>query len=191
MAGLAALAGSMKGKVGTTDISNAVQFGAVAGYLHKSSDAGWKNIETIGPNAGVESGNGNLITKLLQGEYVATYFVSGTVRALVAGDAAKVVNYNYLKDGTPLLPRAIAVTAAAGSPNAAKVFVNYLLSVEGQTAACKGGFTPYRAGVSCPFGITAIEEAVGKDNMIIGSYDPALVDQQAGIVSRWKAAFGR
>jgi hypothetical protein len=27
--------------------------------------------------------------------------------------------------------------------------------------------------------------------MIIGSYDPALVDQQAGIVSRWKAAFGR
>lgn len=101
MASLARFARSAKGKVATTDIGNPTEFGAVAGYLGVHGEEGWKNIEALGPASGVESGTGNLMQKLAQGQYEATYFVGGTVRALITGDAAKVLNYSYLTDGTP------------------------------------------------------------------------------------------
>lgn len=191
MTSLAAFAKSAKGKVATTDISNPNEVGAVSGYVRKYGEAGWKNVETLGANSGVESSTGNLMQKLAQGQYQASYFVGGSVRALITGDAAKVLNYTYLTDGTPLIPRALAVTKGAKSPAAARVFMNYLLSVEGQEAACKGGFTPYRAGVHCAYGLSAIEDAVGAKNVIVGPYAADLLQQQPTLVARWKKAFGR
>ncbi|MFE5138513.1 ABC transporter substrate-binding protein [Streptomyces fagopyri] len=189
---LAELSKSIKGKVGTTDISNPQSFGAVSNYTAKHGEAGWKNIEALGPNSGVESGNGNLVQKLAQGQYRATYFVAGSVRALIEGEkAAKILNYTYLTDGTPLLPRAVAVTKKAESPDAGKLFVNFLLSVEGQQAACKGGFTPYRDGVKCAYGLPAIEAVVGKDNMMLGGYPKDIVKNKPSIVERWKKAYDR
>ena len=192
LASLAKLSQSIKGKVGTTDIGNPQSFGAVSSYVTEHGDAGWKNIEALGPHTGVESGNGNLMQKLAQGEYQAAYFVAGSVRALIEGDdAAKILNYTYLTDGTPLLPRAVAVTRKASSPDAGKLFVNFLLSVEGQEAACEGGFTPYRDGVECAYGLPAVEAVVGADNLMLGGYPKDIVENKDAIVARWKKAFGR
>jgi iron(III) transport system substrate-binding protein len=192
MAGLADMAGKLDGKIGTTDISVSIQFGATAAYMNKYGDAGWKTLREIGPHSRVESGNGPLATKLAQGQYAAAFFVGGGVRAFITGDVAKVVNYRYLEDGTPLLPRGVGVTAEAPHSNAAKVFLNWLLSVKGQEAACAAGFTPYRDGVKCDFGLPQIIAAVGgKDNLNIGTYDPALTGEQSRIRSRWNEAFGR
>ncbi|MFJ8785256.1 MULTISPECIES: ABC transporter substrate-binding protein [unclassified Streptomyces] len=192
LASLARLSTSIKGKVGTTDISNPQSFGAVSSYVSQQGDAGWKNLQALGPNTKVESGNGNLMQKLAQGEYQAAYFVSGSVRALIEDQkAAKILNYTYLKDATPLLPRAVAVTKKAASPDAAKLFVNFLLSVEGQQAACKGGFTPYRDGVDCAYGLPAVEAVVGADNVVLGGYPKDIVKNKATIVERWKKAYDR
>lgn len=191
MAELAEMAPDLKGKIGTTDISNPVQLVATSSYVDRNGEDGWAHLEAIGKSAGVESGTGNLAQKLLQGEYEASFFVSGALRALLTGDAAKVVNYAYLTDGTPLIPRAIAITAEAPSPNAAKVFLNYALSVEGQEEACKGGFTPYRSGVTCPFGLAAIQEAVGAENVIAGPWPDDLAETEPDTVARWNEAFGR
>jgi iron(III) transport system substrate-binding protein len=189
---LAALAPELDGKIATTDIGNAVQFGATSAYVGTYGDAGWRTLEAIGAHASVESSNGPLVTKLAQGQYAANFFVNGAVRAFITDDVAKVVNYSYLTDGTPLLPRAVAVTEKAAHPNAAKVFVNWLLSVEGQEAACEGGFTPYRDGVDCPFGLPQVIAAVGgEENLIIATYDQKLADSQQEIVDRWNAAVGR
>lgn len=68
--------------------------------------------------------------------------------------------------------------------------MNFVLSVEGQEAACKGGFT-YRAGVKCAYGLPAIQQAVGAGNVIVGGYPADLSEQQPTIVARWKKAFGR
>ncbi|MFE9680421.1 ABC transporter substrate-binding protein [Streptomyces sp. NPDC002701] len=189
---LAELSKSLKGKIGTTDISNSQSFGAVSSYTAEHGDAGWRNIEALGPNTGVESGNGSLMQKLAQGQYQATYFVAGSVRALIEGqEAAKILDYTYLTDGTPLLPRAVAVTRKAASPDAGKLFVNFLLSVEGQQAACEGGFTPYRDGVECPYGLPAVEAAVGAGNLMLGGYPKDIVKNKPSIVARWKKAYGR
>jgi iron(III) transport system substrate-binding protein len=191
MAELATMAPQLKGKIATTDISNVIQYGATSAYLGKYGDAGWDALEKIGPHAAVESSNGPLVTKLAQGQYAAEFFVSGNVRAFITGDVAKVVNYRYLKDGTPLLPRGVAVTAKATHPNAAKVFVNWLLSVEGQEVACQGGFTPYRTGVRCAFGLPQVTAAVGKENLIVGTYGPELATEHDQVVARFNKAFGR
>ncbi|MFI5960485.1 extracellular solute-binding protein [Cryptosporangium sp. NPDC051539] len=191
MAELAKMAPQLDGKIGATAISNVIQFGATSAYLDKYGDAGWQTLERIGAHAGLESDNGPLVTKLAQGQYAAAFFVSGAVRAFIVGDVAKVVNYRYLTDGTPLLPRAAAVTSQAKHPNAAKVWLNWLLSTKGQEAACAGGFTPYRDGVKCAFGLPQVKAIVGEDNLIIGAYDPALATEQPRIVARFNKAFGR
>ncbi|MGW5640582.1 ABC transporter substrate-binding protein [Streptomyces sp. NPDC003832] len=192
LASFAKLSKSAKGKVGTTDITNPQSFGAVSNYVAEHGEAGWKTIEALGPNTGVESGNGNLMQKLAQGQYQAAYFVSGSVRALIEEDAAaKILNYTYLTDGTPLLPRAVAVTEKAKAPEAGKLFVNFMLSVEGQEAACEGGFTPYRDGVECAYGLPAVEAVVGAENMMIGGYPKDVVENKPAIVERWKKAYDR
>lgn len=192
MTALAEMAPELEGKIATTDIGNAVQFGATSAYVDTYGDAGWDALEAIGASSGVESGNAALVTKLAQGQYAANFFVSGTVRAFINGDVAKVVNFSYLEDGTPLLPRAIGVTSEAPHPNAAKVFVNWLLSVEGQKDACASGFTPYRDGVNCAFGLPQVVHAIGgEDNLIIATFDPALGEQRDEIVDHWNEAFGR
>ncbi|MCO1659002.1 ABC transporter substrate-binding protein [Pseudonocardia humida] len=192
MAALAEMAPRLDGRIATTDIGNAIQFGSTGSYVDRQGEAGWQVLEAIGAHSGVESSNGPLVTKLVQGQYTATFFVAGAVRAFITDDVAQVVNYRYLEDGTPLLPRAVGVTSGAGHPNAGRVFVNWLLSVEGQEAACTGGFTPYRDGVPCDFGLPQVTAAVGgEDNLIIGSFDRAVVDQRDEIVTRWNEAFGR
>ncbi|MFG1922798.1 ABC transporter substrate-binding protein [Cryptosporangium sp. NPDC048952] len=191
MAELATMAPQLDGKIGATDISNVIQFGATSAYLDKYGDAGWKTLETIGAHAAVESDNGPLVTKLAQGQYAAAFFVSGNVRAFIVDDVAKVVNYTYLTDGTPLLPRGIGVTTKAAHPNAAKVWLNWLLSVKGQEAACQGGFTPYRDGVKCDFGLAQVTAIVGKDNLLVGTYDPSLASGGPALISRFNKAFGR
>jgi iron(III) transport system substrate-binding protein len=192
MAQLAELAPQLDGKIATTDISSSIQFGATSSFVERYGEDGWRILETIGAHSGVESSNGPLVTKLAQGQYVANFFVSGAVRAFITGDVAQVVNYRYLADGTPLRPRGVGVTSAAPHPNAGKVFVNWLLSVDGQAAACTGGFTPYRDGVPCEFGLPQVIAAVGgEQNLIIGSFDRAVVAQQEEIVARWNQAFGR
>lgn len=189
---LAAMASDLDGKIGTTDIGVSISFGATSAYLDKYGEDGWKNLEAIGAHASVEASNGPLATKLAQGQYTAAFFVGGAVRAFIVDDVAKVVNYRYFQDGTPLLPRGMGVTAEAPHPNAAKVFLNWLLSVEGQEAACEGGFTPYRDGVECDFGLPQIIAAVGgEENLNIGTYDKTLAEDQDEIESRWNEAFGR
>ena len=192
MAELAEMAPELDGRVATADIGNAVSFGATAAFTEAYGEDGWAILEEIGPHASVEASNGPLITKTAQGQYTANFFVAGAVRAFIVDDVAQVVNYRYLDDGTPLNPRAVGVTAEAPHSNAGKVFLNWLLSVEGQEAACQGGFTPYRDGVECEFGLPQVIEAIGgEENLTIGSYDREVVERQAEIVQRWNEAFGR
>jgi iron(III) transport system substrate-binding protein len=192
MAELADMAGKLDGKIGTTDIGNSVQFSATTAYTDKYGEDGWATLKKIGAHARVESSNGPLVTKLAQGQYAADFFVAGSVRAFITGDVAKVVNYRYFEDGTPMNPRAIAVTAKAPHPDAGKVFVNWLLSVKGQEAACAGGFTAYRPGARCAFGVPQIAVTVGgMDNLIFGKFDPSMAENKDEIETRWNEAFGR
>lgn len=192
LAEMAAMAAELDGRIGTVNVTNANAGLGTFGYLDANGDDGWAVLEQLGPHTGVEDGTGVLLGKLQSGEYVASFFASGALRALIDGtETGNLLNYRYLADATTLPARAVGVTTAAASPNAARVLVNYLLSAQGQAAACLGGFTPYREGVECPTGLEAVEAAVGEGSTILVGYPADLRQQQAAIQQRWNVAFGR
>ena len=192
LAELADMAEELSGKIGTPAVENGAAGLGIHAYLDTHGEDGWAVLEALGPHTKAEDGTGALLGKLQSGEYVAAYFAGGATRALIdTTETGEILNYRYFADATPMTARGIGVTAAADSPNAAKVLVSYILSEEGQTVSCEGGFTPYREGVECPQGIPAIEEAIGEENLIFAVYPPTLAEEQAAIRERWNAAFGR
>lgn len=188
---LAAMSDQLSGKIGTYVIENALGYEGTYAYTNKTGEDGWNTLGQIGPNAKAESSAGAMLTKLVQGAYTVTFNMSGATRALATTQNADILSFRYLTDNTPLIPRAMGITKAASSPNAAKAFYNYALSVDGQTAGCTGGFTPFRDGIDCKFGVPAIRAEIGDENLIFGTYDQGLVDSQDAIVTRWNGLFGR
>ncbi|MFG2088410.1 MULTISPECIES: ABC transporter substrate-binding protein [unclassified Spirillospora] len=189
LAEFAEMAPSMKGKIGTTDISNPVQLAATSGYIDATGDKGWETLGKLGSNAGVESGNAAVTQKLLKGAYTAGFFLSGTLRPHITGDVAKVLNYTYFSDVAMVIPRGMGITADAPAPNAAKLFVNYALSVKGQEAGCAGGFTPYRSGVKCEYALSAVR--ADEESLKVAGWASDFSGKKKATVSRWNAAFGR
>jgi iron(III) transport system substrate-binding protein len=192
LAELAGMAEELSGQIGTPAVENGAAGLGIHGYLDAHGEEGWAVLEQLGPHTRAEDGTGALLGKLQSGEYVASFLAGGATRALIdTTETGEILNYRYFDDATPLTARGIGVTTAGDSPNSAKVLVNFLLSEEGQTVSCAGGFTPYRDGVDCPQGIPAIVEAIGDENLIFAVYPPTLVAEQAEIRERWNAAFGR
>jgi iron(III) transport system substrate-binding protein len=192
LAELAEVADDLEGDIGTVAVENSNAGLGTYGYLDAQGEDGWQVLEQLGPHAGAEDGTGALLGKLQSGEYAAAFFVSGAVRALIDGTSTgDILDYRYFEDATTLPARGMGITAAADSPNAATVFVSWLLSQEGQVAACAGGFTPYRDDVECPTGLPAIEAEIGADAPILVGYPDGLAEEQAEIQQRWNDAFGR
>jgi iron(III) transport system substrate-binding protein len=192
LADLAAMSEELDGKIGTVDVENGQVGLGTYGYTTERGEEAWDVLEQIGPHSRVEDGSGALLSKLQTGEYEAAFMASGSIRALIdTTDAGDVLNYRYLTDATPLPTRGMAVTTAAGSPNAAKVLIHFLLSQEGQTAGCAGGFTPYRDDVECPQDLAAIEEVVGEGNALVVGYPEELTTELPAMRERWDEAFGR
>jgi iron(III) transport system substrate-binding protein len=192
MAELAAMAEELDGRIGAVEVENGQVGLGTYGYVEARGDEAWAALEAIGPHAGVETGNGALLSKLQSGEYVASFLVSGSLRALIDGtETGDVLNYRYFADATVMPTRGIGVTTAAAHPNAARLLVNFLLSEEGQAVMCDGGFTPYREGVDCPQGLAAIEDEVGEGNALIVGYPEELVTEGEDLRARWNEAFGR
>ena len=192
LAELAEMADELSGRIGTPAIENGAAGLGTHGYLEAHGEAGWAVLEQLGPHTRVEEGTGALLGKLQSGEYVASFFAGGATRTLIdTTETGEILNYRYFADATPLTARGIGVTTAGDSPSSAKVLVNFLLSEEGQTVSCAGGFTPYRDGVDCPGGLPDIAAAIGEENLIFAAYPPDLPTEQAAIRERWNAAFGR
>lgn len=192
LAELAAMAPEIDGNIGTIEIENSQSYTGNYGFLAAHGEDGWATLEALGPYTRAESGTGALLDKATNGEYPASFFVSGAIRILLDTDVqGEVLDYQYLTDATPLVPRGMGITAQADSPASAKLFVNWLLSADGQAAICLGGLTPYRDDVECDYGYGAIADVVGRENMIVVNYDPAAETEREAIQSRWNEAFGR
>lgn len=183
-----------KGKIGTFEIENGLAYGAVQAYLGKYGEEGWSVLKTLGENTKTESSSGSLVTKVSQGEYVAAYNVSSAVVPLAVTPNSDLLAAKYFEDDAVILPQSIGLTKGSESPNAAKVFVNFVLSNEGQEVGCAAGVSAYRVGVRCPlnFGLAAVkEESGGQDNLIFSEWTPELASQRPTIVPRWNKLFGK
>jgi iron(III) transport system substrate-binding protein len=124
------------------------------------------------------------------------YFQSGLARAFIdILGVQDVVDWGYIGDGTPLVPRGMGLTTGAESPFSAMLMIDYILSQEGQTAVCSSSIVAYRDDVDtdvCGFyTVESIVEAVGEENTFVMPYINEVADKRQEITDRWNDAFGR
>jgi iron(III) transport system substrate-binding protein len=185
-----------EGKVGTYDGRYA--FGGAIGYAFARyhGDPAWDWFESAGPLTRPGGGAGGMIERTLSGELSSSFFVSGPVvfNRLRQEGLGEVLGWTFPSDGTPVFLRGMGITADAPHPAAAKVFLDFVLSEDGQHAVAAGNLTPYRPGVTTEdelsFSLDEVVEAIGgPDKMILIDYDPAMVRTFDAFTVRWGEAF--
>jgi iron(III) transport system substrate-binding protein len=199
MAEVAELAGDPKlaGKFCTYDTASGAviqTFHWVWGQMH--GERGWKMLERVGPVSKVERSGGQMLTKLISGEYGVVYLTSAITVFPKLNDPGVKGNleWSFVMDGQPLYPRAMAVTKGARSPNSAKLLLDHILSTEGQIGFGKGGLTPIRDDIKdadVPFytyrGV--IKAVGGESNVRVMGYDRNFTADTDAYLARWKAAY--
>lgn len=179
-------------KVTTFAIDEAIGFDINWKYVTDTEGA-WSKLEQILPSVRPENSSGPSVEKLLTGEYVAGFFLSGPILWARIKNAAQVVGWNFIEDGNPVFLRAMAIPEKAKNVNTAKLFLDFCLSHEGQVAASQGSMVPYRADVTAEQSQLSYQRLGaslgGEKNIILMDYDnlPTLA-QEDEFRARWKKA---
>lgn len=147
--------------VGIRNISSGFAFGMYNSLLTEKPEL-WEHFETILPNAKAEGSSGSLLTKLQTGEYAAAVFMSDATMVPEAHRSAGLLGVTLATDGSPFQGAAVSISAKAPHPNTAKLFVDFMLSQEGQQAILEGGRPAIRQGLTPVEGLYAFQEATAQ-----------------------------
>ncbi|MFB9662782.1 ABC transporter substrate-binding protein [Glycomyces mayteni] len=184
---VAADTGLFEDKLTSRDVGGAFGFTVSRTFTDHVPDA-WEHLETLLPLARPETSSGTQNEKILAGEYLAGFFISAAPANPVVANSGGLFEIVFPQDGTVLLPRGIGIAHGAPHPNTARLFVDFLLSEEGQRAVAEGGLASYRDSVEQVEGLHTYQEvvdAVGEDAIIFAPYelvDEAEVDE---FTARW------
>lgn len=127
------------------------------GVLARQGDFGWDFIQGLKANQmTVTKGNGAVLKSVAGGEkeygMVVDYLVA---RAKKDGSPVELV---YPSEGVPVITEPIGIMKGAKNQEAAKAFVDYVLSEDGQKLAASLGYTPIRKGIAAPEGLLAQDQ---------------------------------
>lgn len=184
-----------KYKLVSYQISNPLGYAAVYGLIHiLGAPKVWSYFDALAPVTKTYYDGTDQLTQVVQGAASAGYLGSGLAQGVLPhykGLAA----YTFMQDGTPLVPRGIAVTAKASSPASAQLFLDFLYSQAGQDALCAGGFEAtmnnYHTTAGCTASLTALAKQVPPGTTYLVPITRAVLDQQSAITQRWNKAFHR
>jgi iron(III) transport system substrate-binding protein len=164
--------GTYDGKITVRDPESSFGFTVTRAFTEANPD-GWSDLERLLPMTKPETSSGTQLEKLVSGEYLAGFFISGGPAFPVVEDSDGLVDVVYPEDGTTVLPRGIGVASDAPHPATAKLFLDFVLSEEGQRAVAEGGLSSYREGIEGP-GLHTYQELVdevGEDKVIFAEYE--------------------
>ena len=151
---------------------------------------GWKFVEELGRNKpALERGHAGMAQKVAAGEYLGAVEMADFHLKHIRDAAASVpVRGVWPKEGVPREPWTAGILKRAPHPNAAKLFMDFLLSREGQEIYVKMmGWRSARADVAAP----EIKEAPTDVKAITAglSVDEALKVRD-GYIAKWKQLWG-
>ncbi|MBB5781280.1 ABC transporter substrate-binding protein [Nonomuraea jabiensis] len=182
-----------KNKITTRDVSGAFGFTVSHAFAEARPDA-WTSLQSVLPLARPETSSGTQLEKITSGEYVAGFFVSAAPAYPVVAKSGGLLAISFLDDGTVVLPRGIGIAAKAPHPATSKLFVDFVLSQEGQRAVAEGGLTSYRDGVATGDGLHTYQElvqAVGQPNIILAKYAKVPDAEVKSFTAKWNGLLGR
>lgn len=149
------------GKIATYDPSRTL--GLMLNVYDSQYDPNfWENLKTLGSTGmKIEASSGSMMEKVGSGEYLLAWNVIGSyVPPLMKRNPS--VNMVMPSDYTLVMSRIAFITKDAKSPNAARLFLDYLLSARGQTKVVTGaGLFSVRADVD-------VEQSAGKLSAKLG-----------------------
>lgn len=145
-----------KGKIGfPTPVSSGAAEAAVR-TLADTQGFGWDYFRQFRANGGKQIKNNSAVQEQLStGELLVGALLDFMMRDAKAKGSP--VDYAWPAEGAVFIPSPIAVITTSKNPEAAKAFVDYLLSKEGQASMVKlGNFIPVRSDVPGPAGTPAL-----------------------------------
>ncbi len=176
-------------------ISNPLNYAGIYGLIHLLGPSKvWSYYDAMAPQTKTYSEGLTALTQILQGGASVGYMTSGLAQGVLQHFKG-LANYVFMKDATPLIPRAITVTKHAASPASAQLFLDFLYTQAGQDALCAGGFeatmTNYHATNGCTASLTALQNQVPPNTTYLVPISQALLSQESTITKRWDQAFHR
>jgi iron(III) transport system substrate-binding protein len=175
-------------------VDNLFGYTALWGYVKKR---GWGALQRVGKDRfRAATGVATQLQLVAQGAAKAAYLTSPTARFTIEQNAQyrELLAWTYMRDATSLVPRGIGVTAKAGSPASAKLFLNYVYSTQGQQTMCEAGFTAFRLkwkpSGGCKNTLAEVYAKVGRKNVIFVPFSQKFVNDQPTFRKRWHDIFG-
>ena len=174
-------------KITVRDPESSFGYSVTQAFTEANPEA-WSDFETLLPATRPETSSGTQMEKILSGEYLAGFFISGGPAFPVVNDSDGLVNVVYPDDGAVILPRGIGIASDAPHPATAQLFLDFVLSEEGQRAVAEGGLSSFREGIEGP-GLHTYQETAkkvgGADKLIPVSYE----EQSKAAVQAWLKRF--
>jgi iron(III) transport system substrate-binding protein len=139
---------ALKGKVTTFDPEK-----SGTGFMWATRDAEhttdfWELAKAFGAAQGkVYASSGQMREKLVSGEHTLAYNMFGSYAQEWVRRTPNLV-VAYQSDYTPAISRVVLVPREAPHPNAARVFLDFMLSAKGQEATAKAGLPSLRTDVA-------------------------------------------
>ncbi|MDF2646816.1 MAG: transporter substrate-binding protein [Paenibacillus sp.] len=145
---------------GSSIMPSPIYSGAAAynvGVFTRTDGFGWDYFKALKTNnISVVKGNGAVLKSVASGEksyaMVVDYMVA---REKAKGSPVELV---YPSEGVPIITEPIGIMKNAANEKAAKSFVDFVLSDEGQKLASDIGYTPIREGIGAPKGLKTSSE---------------------------------
>jgi iron(III) transport system substrate-binding protein len=164
-------------------------------YARERGQVAWDAFGDLGPATRPEGGGASMVEKVAVGEYTTIYFSSPLTfyKSMKDMKTSPVLAWNLIEDGTPVMMRGIGITKKSRNQASAQLFIDFVVSREGQLAAARGGMTPYRSDVrkdEVPFlTYDEIRSRVGEKNVLLIKYDVRMVDEMKAFTEKWRAAY--
>jgi iron(III) transport system substrate-binding protein len=119
--------------------------------LAENLPQGWGYFDALGANGAMATGgNGDVLKKVAGGEKLYGMIVDYMAIREKAKGAP--IDFVFPEDGVSAVTEPVAILATARNPDAAKAFVDFLLSPAGQNLEVSQGYLPARDGIALPPG---------------------------------------
>lgn len=172
-----------EGKVAIPSVTASGAAFYAVGTMVNHPDFGWEFFEAMRENGGVQvANNGDAVSRVASGELDLAFGLDYMVRAQAAEGAP--IAAAEPEEGIVMVASPVGLMAGARNPEAAKVFIDWLLSEAGQRHMAETGVVPVREGLAVE-GIPVLDEipAMASDAAVIG-------EQEAEIKERFTQLFG-
>lgn len=154
------------------------------GTMTSRPDLGWSYFEKLKADDTVAvRGNGAVLTAVANGE--KSYGILVDFMAFNARARGSPIDFIFPAEGNPAVTEPVAILKTTQNPAAARAFVDFILSDEGQKLAVAMGYIPARASVGMPAWLPA-----GTKINIMPTDIAKVADTNAANLKRFAEIFG-